>query len=80
MAYLPSGWSVTNTGIFFITRESEFDAIDRYNFGDHQTVRLGRLSVRVAPVGSLNVSSDGRWALVSHRVDQSDLMMIDGFK
>jgi hypothetical protein len=24
-------WSVTDVGIFLITRESEFDAIDQYN-------------------------------------------------
>jgi hypothetical protein len=73
-------WSVTDVGIFLVTRESEFDAIDQYKFDDHKIVRVGRLSAGVAPVGTLNVSPDGRWALVSYRTTESDLMMVDDFK
>jgi len=74
-------WSVADSGIFFITRESEFDAIDRYNFGDHKVVRVGRLAQRAAPIGGqMNVSFDGRWALVAQQQVRSDLMLVDNFK
>jgi len=74
-------WSVADAGIYFITRESGFDAIDRYKFVDNKVERLGRLAERVAPVGSqLNVSRDGRWALVAQQQVQSDLMLVDNFK
>jgi Tol biopolymer transport system component len=74
-------WSVADVGIFFITREQGFDAIDRYNFNDHQVVRLGRLAQRAAPISSqLNVSRDGRWALVAQQQIQTDLMLVENFK
>jgi Tol biopolymer transport system component len=74
-------WSVADAGIFFVTREPAFDAIDRYNFNDHQVVRLGRLAQRAAPISSqLNVSRDGRWALVAQRQIQTDLMLVEDFK
>jgi hypothetical protein len=74
-------WSVADSGIFFIRREAGFDAIDRYDFEDHQVLRLGRLAQRAAPLSSqLNVSRDGRWALVPQQQVQSDLMLSDNFK
>jgi Tol biopolymer transport system component len=73
-------WSVAHPGIYFITREPEFDAIDRFNFDDHKVVRLGRLAQRAGPVGSqMNVSRDGRWALVAQQQVQSDLMLVENF-
>jgi hypothetical protein len=39
----PFLWSVTDTGIVFVTRESEFDAIDMYRFSDQRVARVGRL-------------------------------------
>ena len=74
-------WSVAEAGIFFITREAGFDAIDRFSFNDHHVVRLGRLAQRAAPIGSqLNVSRDGRWALVAQQQLQTDLMLVENFK
>jgi Tol biopolymer transport system component len=73
-------WSVVKSGIFFITRESEFDAIDWYNFDDRKVVRVGRLVARIGPRGSLSVSPDGRWALVPSEIHQSDLRMVNDFK
>jgi Tol biopolymer transport system component len=74
-------WSVADTGIFFITREPGFDAIDRYNFNDHKVVRLGQLAQRAVPTSSqLNVSREGRWALVAQRQIQTDLMLVENFK
>jgi Tol biopolymer transport system component len=74
-------WSVADAGIFFVTREPGFDAIDRYSFNDRSVVRLGRLARRAAPIGSqLNVSRDGRWALVAQQQIQTDLMLVENFK
>src|SRR6266540_63102 len=61
----PLWWSVTETGILFLTRESEYDAIDRYCFSDRTVMRVGRLPFRAAPIGTqLNASLDGRWVIV----------------
>jgi dipeptidyl aminopeptidase/acylaminoacyl peptidase len=74
-------WSVAGAGVFFIKREAGFDAIDRYNLNDHKVVRLGRLAQRAAPVSSqLNVSRDGRWALIAQEQIQTDLMLVENFK
>jgi hypothetical protein len=39
----PFLWSVTDTGIVFVTREPHFDAIDVYRFSDRRVARVGRL-------------------------------------
>jgi Tol biopolymer transport system component len=78
----PFLWSVTDTGIVFVTREPNFDAIDVYQFSDRRVARVGRLGFRV-PAGSrsLTVSRDGRWALATEMVRfDSDLMFLDNFR
>jgi len=81
---LPAHWAVTERGIFFVSREREFDAVDLYSPGDKRVTRVGRLPFRVATIGDIGrftVSRDGRWAL-THEIERwdSDIMMIDNFR
>jgi Tol biopolymer transport system component len=78
----PFVWSVTDTGIAFVTSERDFDAIDMYAFSDQRVTRLGRLGFRIPGVfNHLAVSRDGRWALTTQRVRfESDLMQLDNFR
>jgi Tol biopolymer transport system component len=78
----PFLWSVTNAGILFVTREPEFDAIDRYGFSDRRVTRVGRLGFRIPWIYThMTVSRDGRWATATRmeRFD-SDLMRLDNFR
>ena len=78
----PFLWSVTNSGIVFVTREPDFDAIDVYRFSDRQVARLGRLGFRIPWFYTyMTASRDGRWALATSlaRFD-ADLMRIDNFR
>ena len=78
----PFLWSVTDTGIVFVSRESDFDAIDLYRFSDRRLARLGRLGFRIPGIYThLTVSRDGRWALATkmERFD-TDLMRLDNFR
>ena len=78
----PFLWSVIESGIVFLTREADFDAIDRYRFSDQRVARIGRLGFRVpTSYTHMSVSRDGRWALATRmvRVD-SDLMRLDNFR
>jgi Tol biopolymer transport system component len=75
-------WAVTDSGIIFATIEREQDALDFYGFRDRVVRRLGALPFRfsrIAALGGLTVSRDGRWALasVTDRWD-SDIMVADG--
>ena len=78
----PFLWSVTSTGIVFVTREPDFDAIDVYRFSDQRVARAGRLGFRVpGKYTHMTVSRDGRWALATHMVrNDSDLMRLDNFR
>jgi Tol biopolymer transport system component len=78
----PFLWSIAETGIVFIAREPEFDAIDVYRFSDRRTVRVGRLGFRLpGSYPHLTVSRDGRWALATKQVRfESDLMLLDNFR
>ena len=78
----PFLWSVTDTGIVFVTREPDFDAIDVYRFSDRRVARVGRLGFRVpGSFRSMTVSRDGRWALATKMVRfDSDLMLLDNFR
>jgi Tol biopolymer transport system component len=78
----PFAWSVTDTGIVFITSERDFDAIDVYRFGDQRVTRLGRLGFRIPGIfNHMAVSRDGRWALATQLVRfESDLMRLDNFR
>jgi Tol biopolymer transport system component len=78
----PLLWAVTDTGIVFVTREPDFDALDVYRFSDRRVVRAGRLGFRIAGIYThMSVSRDGRWALATkmERFD-SDLMLLDNFR
>ena len=78
----PFLWSVTDTGIVFVTREPDFDAIDVYRFSDLRVSRVGRLGFRLPGIfRHMTVSRDGRWALATKmaRFD-SDLMRLDNFR
>jgi hypothetical protein len=78
----PFLWSVTDTGIVFVTREPDFDAIDVYRFTDQRVVRVGRLRFRIPDtMAHMTVSRDGRWALATEMVRfDSDLMLLDNFR
>jgi Tol biopolymer transport system component len=78
----PFLWSVTDSGIFFVTREPDFDAIDLYRFSDQRVSRVGRLEFRVPGIYTyMTVSRDGRWALATKMVRfDSDLMLLDNFR
>jgi hypothetical protein len=75
-------WAVTDTGIAFITREPNFDAVDVYRFSDRRVARVGRLGFRIAEAYThMSVSRDGRWALATkmERFD-ADLLLLDNFR
>ena len=78
----PFLWSIAETGIVFIAREPDFDAIDEYRFSDRRIVRLGRLGFRLpGSYPHLTVSRDGRWALATKQVRfDTDLMFLDNFR
>ena len=77
-------WSVTQDGIVFLTVGADADEIDFYGFGDREVRRLGTLpfrASRIAGLGGLTASSDGRWVLVSTTdVWESDIMVVDGVR
>ena len=63
----PLLWSVTDTGIVFVTREPDFDALDVYRFTDRRVARVGRLGFRMPGTSRhMTVSRDGRWALATN--------------
>jgi Tol biopolymer transport system component len=78
----PFLWSVTDTGIVFVTREPDFDAIDVYRFSDRRVTRVGRLGFRIPGIYThMTGSRDGRWALATKMVRfDSDLMRLDNFR
>lgn len=78
----PFLWSVTDSGIVFVTREPDFDAIDVYRFSDQRVTRVGQLGFRIPGIfAQMTVSRNGRWALATHMVrSDSDLMMLDNFR
>jgi dipeptidyl aminopeptidase/acylaminoacyl peptidase len=78
----PFLWAVTDNGIVFVTRETDFDAIDGYRFRDGRTTRVGRLGFRIPGIYThMTVSRDARWMLATkmERFD-SDLMLLDNFR
>ena len=78
----PFLWSVTDSGIVFVTREPDFDAIDVYRFSDRRVARVGRLGFRIpGRYTHMTASRDGRWVLATkmERLD-SDLMRLDNFR
>ncbi len=78
----PFLWSVTDGGIVFVTREADFDAIDRYRFSDQRVARVGRLGFRLpGSYTHMSASRDGRWVLATKMVrSDSDLMRLDNFR
>jgi Tol biopolymer transport system component len=78
----PFLWAVTDTGITFVTREQDFEAIDAYRSSDGRIARVGRLAFRIpSRYTHMTASRDGRWVLATkmERYD-SDLMRIDNFR
>jgi hypothetical protein len=77
-------WAVTDSGIIFTTIEREQDVIDFYGFRDRLPRRLGPLPFRfsrIAGLGGLTVSRDGRWALASVTDRwESDIMVAEGVR
>ena len=78
----PFLWSVTASGIVFVTREPDFDAIDVYRFSDQRVARVGRLGFRIpSSYTYMTASRDGRWAVATNLVRfEADLMRIDNFR
>jgi Tol biopolymer transport system component len=77
----PFWWSMTNSAIFLLTREAEFDAIDRYDLLDGNVTRVGRLASSLGLfAGQFSVSPDHHWALLAQRRGESELMLLDGFR
>jgi Tol biopolymer transport system component len=76
----PSSWSMADSGIFFFSREAQFDTLYRYNFGDEKVTPIGKLASRMAIRYGMNVSADGRWALVPFNRSETELMLVDDFK
>ena len=78
----PFLWAVTHSGIVFVTREADLDAIDVYRFGEERVTRMGRLGFRIPWTYShMTVSDDGRWAVATEMVRfDSDLMLLDNFR
>jgi dipeptidyl aminopeptidase/acylaminoacyl peptidase len=78
----PFLWAITETGIVFVTREPDFDAIDLYRSGDRRIARVGRLPFRVpGSYPHLTASRDGRWALATKMVRfDTDLMRLENFR
>jgi tricorn protease-like protein len=77
----PMWWSVASSGIFFITRDSQSDAIDRYDFHDGKATRVGRLAVPAGLFGGqMCVSPDGRSALVTQHEGHSELLVLDNVR
>jgi Tol biopolymer transport system component len=78
----PFLWAVTNTGIVYVTREPDFDAIDVYRFSDGHVARVGRLAFRIPGIfPHLTASPDGRWALATNLVRfDTDLMQLANFR
>jgi hypothetical protein len=69
---------MTESSIYFFTREEAFDAIDRLDLATQEVTRIGRLASRIAiESGQISVSPDGHRALVAHQQGNTDLMMID---
>jgi hypothetical protein len=67
-----------------VTVGEDADVIDVYGFGDRKVRRLGTLPFRVsriAGLGGLTASWDGRWVLVSETdVWEGDIMVVDGVR
>ena len=77
-------WSVTDQGIVFVTIAPAFDALDLYAFADRRVHRIGVLPHRVsriAGLAGLDVSRDGRSALINVTDHwESDIMVADGIR
>ena len=88
IASVPSSdtnWDVAADGIYFVDRTEDSGAPQQWVlrlFGFDGRVReLSRLRYPPRLAGpALSVSSDGRWALVSQQDEESDLMLVEGFR
>jgi dipeptidyl aminopeptidase/acylaminoacyl peptidase len=67
-------WSVTPSGIYFLTRETSGEWLDVYDPGTSKRSRLGKLPFRPATPGFcpfMAVSQDGRFLIANH-IDRFD--------
>ena len=78
----PFLWSVTDTGIIFVTREADVDAVEMYRFSDRRVTHVGQLGFRLpGSYTHMTVSRDARWALATKLVRfDADLMRLDNFR
>jgi hypothetical protein len=76
--FTPHLWSMTESSIYFFTRDQAFDAIDRLDLATQQVTRVGKLGARIADEsGQLAVSPNGRLALVAHQQNTVELTLIE---
>jgi Tol biopolymer transport system component/DNA-binding winged helix-turn-helix (wHTH) protein len=77
-------WAVTNSGIIFTSIDNGQDVLHFYDFRDCLARRLGALPFqfsRIAGLGGLTVSQDGRWALASVTDRwESDIMVAESVR
>jgi len=78
----PFLWAVTDSGIVFIDRERDFDAVGTYRFSDRTITRAGQLAFRIPAIfNQMTVSRDGRRVLATRMVRfDADLMRLDNFR
>ena len=79
----PFYWSMTQSGIYFLTLDQGQDYLERYDLATGQRNRVGLLPFRAARgfCGFMSVSNDGRFLIANH-VDrfEQNLGLIDGFR
>ena len=61
----PFLWSVTDTGIVFVTRGPDFDAIDMYRFSDRRVAPWAGWVSDTGELTHMTASRDGRWVLAT---------------
>jgi hypothetical protein len=77
--FTPFWWSVTETGIYFLAREPDFDAVNLYDPATQKVTCIGRLPFRVPFSVRFAVSPNARWAITGEEHTEQDLMLLDGF-
>jgi Tol biopolymer transport system component/predicted Ser/Thr protein kinase len=82
-----TNWDVTPRGIYFVDRpahaspDEERWAIRFLDLGSHRESVVSTLRYPPRLSGpALSVSRDGRWLLVSQLQEESDLMLVEGFR
>ena len=77
----PLWWSVAGDGVYFVSSKGGTDAIERYDFRDRTTTRVGRLALPAGiHGGQMSVSPDGHWALVTEQILEPRLFLLDNVR